>query len=163
MESVFLRYIRIGGIARTSPNYELSNIFNLEQLLLERRKFVNDANVERSFVALIAPSLTGKTQAAFTIDKIRPLYFALDYSIAGQEIYKQFSGLNNAIKEAAVADYDRFCHELVNNVIPKLRPGISFAIFDFIMNHFKNNAPYNILHFIDSLLIHVKDWLLEKN
>ena len=32
MESVFHRYIRIGEISRTSPNYEKSNIFRLEQL-----------------------------------------------------------------------------------------------------------------------------------
>lgn len=114
MESTVDNYIKIAKTSRTSPNYKKSNVFKLEQLLLNRKEYVKHSvkfkplsvNTRKSFVALVAPSLTGKTQAAFTIDKIRPLYFALDYSnVSKQNIYKKFDELNFAIKEAAEEDY----------------------------------------------------------
>lgn len=83
--------------------------------MLNRREYVNnsvkfrpnDVNIDKSFIALVAPSLTGKTQSAFTINKIRPLYFNLgDLDIENQPIYLKFKGLSKAVKEAAEEDLE---------------------------------------------------------
>ena len=114
MEAEFDKYIKIGDKSRTSPNYKNSNIYKLENLLVDRKKYVNESvsfrpvsvNTDKSFIALVSPSLFGKTQTAFTIGRIRPLYFALEYSeFNKQPIYDKFEDLNEALRVAAQKDF----------------------------------------------------------
>jgi hypothetical protein len=55
----------------------------------------------RFFTALVAPSLTGKTQAAFTIKSKLPLYLVFDQS---QEIYRPFYQLSDEFRSIAIDD-----------------------------------------------------------
>ena len=70
-------------------------------------------NFSKSFVAIAAPSLEGKTQLAFLLEKARPLYFSLgargdhassSYSI--QPIYLSFKDLNRCIEDFAKEDVE---------------------------------------------------------
>ena len=47
------------------------------------RKYLNfhesqEISLDKAFIALVAPSFAGKTQSAFVMRNVRPLYFALD-------------------------------------------------------------------------------------
>ena len=102
-------------MSRQSKKYKNTNVFKLEQLLINRKTFVeksvsyrpkdSNINTTKAFIALVAPSLTGKTQTAYTIDKIRPLYFAFDDSSSKQAIYRKFGSLSENLKEAAEEDF----------------------------------------------------------
>lgn len=56
-----------------------------------------------SYIALAAPSLTGKTQAAFSICSKIPLYFVFD-STQSQRIYSAFQTLTCALEDCALLD-----------------------------------------------------------
>ncbi len=64
---------------------------------------------ETSFFALAAPSLEGKTQSAFVLEAVKPLYFPLSKAVpsshrASQFIYNNYSGLAVALSNVAQAD-----------------------------------------------------------
>lgn len=71
----------------------------------------------KAFIAIAAPSLEGKTQFAFLLKRIRPLYFALgaksdsdpDTTVANQPIYLNFKDLNRTIEEFAKYDLKVIC------------------------------------------------------
>ena len=74
---------------------------------LDKSRYV----LSKSFVSISAPSLEGKTQFAFVLEKARPLYFALgvtdDYYAgdhATQPIYLNFKDLNKYIQDFAESD-----------------------------------------------------------
>lgn len=66
------------------------------------------------FYALVAPSMTGKTQAAFTFKILKPLYFLLDSHINDsslsdrniQDIYKNFIPLSRLFRQFAIKDLE---------------------------------------------------------
>lgn len=71
---------------------------------------INAAQLKRSFIALISPSLTGKTQSAFVINSKKPLYFAFQDIKAIetiQGVYGNFQSLSNALSKMAIDDLER--------------------------------------------------------
>ena len=62
---------------------------------------IDDLNLERTFIALIAPSFAGKTQSAFVMRNVRPLYFALDFDAGSQRVYQNFESLSKELIENA--------------------------------------------------------------
>lgn len=64
----------------------------------------------RSFVAIAAPSMEGKTQAAFTLRRVKPLYFPLSEAASGldcvynQSIYRNFHPHALVLKDCAESD-----------------------------------------------------------
>lgn len=67
---------------------------------------LSDNHLIKFFVALVAPSLAGKTQSAFVMNFVKPLYFSFDpkneYKV--QYIYKNFSSLSTCLKYCAEKD-----------------------------------------------------------
>ena len=121
-ESHLKKYINRGEEMMKSPSFEGSPIQKLEQIIKEPSKVVlEDAFIknqenrpqkiafERTFIALVAPSLCGKTQSAFAMKEMRPLYFALNEDSIkengkSQPIYANFDSLNRIICEAGSED-----------------------------------------------------------
>ena len=68
---------------------------------------------------------------------------------------------NVNISNSEESKFVRFFQEIINNLIPKSRPGIAFVVFDFIMN-FEGDSPYNLAQFINNLVKHVSDWLIDR-
>jgi hypothetical protein len=95
--------------------------------------------VDNIFIALVAPSMTGKTQLAFTIQKKAPLYFAFSKD---QDIYKNFTSLSAAIKKFASEDCetvlaDPFVQKIDNSSIVTLSkllevPSMKLATLGFL-------------------------------
>lgn len=70
-----------------------------------------NASFDLSFMAFAAPSLVGKTQSVFLLDRSRPLYFVSDLSSKSrieleksQQIYKNFFHLGQALRQCAIID-----------------------------------------------------------
>ena len=66
----------------------------------------------RTFIAIVAPSMVGKTQLSFNLSENRSLYFALNQylrfdSPGVQEIYLNYSSLNQSIYDFAKKDTER--------------------------------------------------------
>jgi hypothetical protein len=100
-------------LINSDPEYYRTPIGELEQLIIGKKdaiktyfgpkliKHQND-DFKTIFYALVAPSMTGKTQAAFTFKILKPLYFLLDSHINDsslsdrniQDIYKNFIRLS---------------------------------------------------------------------
>jgi hypothetical protein len=106
--------------------YERSRMYELEQLLLDPRRYL-DANpsitnsrqidLSSCFVALAAPSMEGKTQSAFVFRDVLPLYFPLSHIIEtkpgeilnaepskSQYIYENYQRLSFELSRYAHAD-----------------------------------------------------------
>ena len=70
----------------------------------------NTYDLSKAFITLAAPSLEGKTQFAFVLEKIRPLYFALKDCNKGKKeneilpLYLNFDDLSRCIYFAAHSD-----------------------------------------------------------
>jgi len=85
------------------------------QYINNNKNLVEDICFEKTFIALVAPSLCGKTQSAFAMREMRPLYFVLnEFSVRegkkAQPIYANFDSLNKMIENVGVADL-RFMKE----------------------------------------------------
>ena len=119
-------YIERGEIIRKNKSDELLRIENLIQKFdrseiltsrLEsfRRKHHLDLDNE-FFIALAAPSMTGKTQLAFSVESKLPLYFVSD---SNQTVYSNFSNLSNDLYYCAVKDSKKCKDELIcRGIIP---------------------------------------------
>lgn len=82
------------------------NNYNSSDIVIQgASKFKDCKRKDQFFIALAAPSLTGKTQIAFTIKSKLPLYFAFFRS---QDIYKNFSSLSISLESLASIDIDKF-------------------------------------------------------
>lgn len=106
--------------------YERSRLYELEQLLLDPRRYLdanpsitNSRQIDSSscFVALAAPSMEGKTQSAFVFRDVIPLYFPLSLIIEtkpgeilnaepskNQHIYENYQRLSFELSRYANAD-----------------------------------------------------------
>jgi hypothetical protein len=79
------------------------------------RNYFGDDHVQdkdtfsKLFFAIVAPSMTGKTQAAFTFKRIRCLYFLLSKTSKGvtQEIYKNFTDLSEKLQKFVYDDFKK--------------------------------------------------------
>lgn len=74
------------------------------QKLLSTKEYCNPGEVDEFFIALAAPSLTGKTQMAFNIRSKRPLYFSVNYK---QHINKNFKQLSRKLNQIVVDDQNQ--------------------------------------------------------
>lgn len=92
-------YEIIARMIRFDQNeYKKSRLYELEKLLYDPQNYFrksrsshnsDNLDVSSCFVALAAPSMEGKTQSAFVLEDVRPLYFPL--SIVNDQTYKQIS------------------------------------------------------------------------
>ena len=117
VKSALKCYVDTAKIIR-STNYEGSVADKLECIidgdfdLLKRQVGLKDDDttydLSKAFITLAVPSLEGKTQLAFVLEKIRPLYFGfLDYYAHRrdiQPIYLNFEYLNMCIYDSAEED-----------------------------------------------------------
>ncbi len=99
-------YIQRAAAITTSPTYHMTNMRLADEFAADRDTFITahkanlcippdfQLSLENSFMALVAPSLEGKTQTAFTLTSALPLYFVLTAAKIGengiQEIYQPF-------------------------------------------------------------------------
>ena len=85
------------------------------------RKYLNfpesqEISLDKAFIALVAPSFAGKTQSAFVMRNVRPLYFALDLLNpiidSRQSVYKNFTSLSLHLSKASENDYESIKREI---------------------------------------------------
>ena len=127
-------YLKTGRLIRKYPPNELlemediikngqsNEFFKSLSECISYKEFGNNY-----YLALVAPSLTGKTQSAFTIKSKKPVYFSLG---AFQNIYNCFSMLNKELEKSAIEDHDRFM-EIFNETTKTLpSQSISMTILD---------------------------------
>lgn len=119
-------YGRIGKRICQDPNFIESPVFKLKEAL--KRPLISKTLLDRiakesnrpditltvdtMFIALIAPSLAGKTQCAFAMEELRPLYFALEQTSDTltsntQSIYLNFHSLSETLKKVGTKDLER--------------------------------------------------------
>ena len=150
-------FIKTALIIRKAPNFNNSKASVLDSVLsgnsvslrneVEGGIYLDENSAEtmvKTFFALAAPSLDGKTQTAFVLDKVRPLYFALgatgnvSYDHIIQPIYLNYSKLNIAIQDLAeidlkVLEKQPMRKELENEIKKKIISGDSqssnFSLF----------------------------------
>ena len=69
----------------------------------------DDDDFSKLFFAMAAPSMTGKTQAAFAFKTLRCLYFLLTESSSDnlQEIYKSFSRISKEFQILVADDFEK--------------------------------------------------------
>lgn len=115
----------------SKPGYSQTPVGKLEEFALNkstaiRAYFGNELvmkendRFDRLFFAIVAPSMEGKTQAAFTFKNLRPLYFVLTELKLGeyesiQPIYKNFINLSKKLKELAEVDLSNILRASSNN------------------------------------------------
>jgi hypothetical protein len=111
MEGSIKDYITMAEDMINDPNFKESPIKKLEELIKNPSSFLSGDHAdnfikkpenkpdriefERTFIALVAPSFCGKTQSAFAIREMCPLYFALNQdainpSRKSQPVYANF-------------------------------------------------------------------------
>ena len=81
---------------------------------MEQYKVRDNSAFDYSFVALAAPSYEGKTQSAFVMRNVRPLYFVTDSKIIEskslttqpQPIYDNYQSVSAALLRYAKIDYN---------------------------------------------------------
>jgi hypothetical protein len=103
------QFIKIGELIQTD-----SRIDEFQTMVLDTSKFIiqyfkGDRTYDGSmtFIALTVPSMEGKTQSAFTLRKVKPLYFPScnrQNDEAPQPIYRNYESLFLAIKSYAQDD-----------------------------------------------------------
>ena len=78
----------------------------------EKYKIYQDSVMDRSFIALAAPSFEGKTQSAFVFKNLRPLYFVAnsqlmpENNLRTQSIYKNYRSISVTLLKFANDDYN---------------------------------------------------------
>ncbi|NBO24380.1 MAG: hypothetical protein EBU93_03985 [Chlamydiae bacterium] len=120
------QFIRIGAKIRQDDSFETSKMKLLEDVLQDRSKIHKYSSTQRNldydtcFIALAAPSMEGKTQFAFVLSKVKPLYFPMSGVTIGDEksnmptdilrnqpIYKNYTSLANTLCNCAIIDLGR--------------------------------------------------------
>lgn len=123
-------FIKIAGLLKHDRSFVSSPLGQFESVVLDPRKAflkelgpsrnrtpdeidymeaLDDLQFSSTFIAHVSPSFEGKTQSAFVLSKVRPLYFALDQiKLSGrrspQSVYLNFESLNIHISEYAETD-----------------------------------------------------------
>ncbi len=115
-------YIKNGESIRRDGNFENSPMSALERVIIDPITTIRNVlsassvpqvlssdHLSKFFVALVAPSLSGKTQSAFVLNSVKPLYFSFDTPINDkvQNIYKNFSSLSKCLMNCAEKDMER--------------------------------------------------------
>lgn len=112
-------YIESGRTIRNGENFNGTPLDILEKIILSPETTLknkdyfdsppelNEKHVEKTFIALVAPSFSGKTQSAFSMKQVRPLYFVIDsIKDESQLVYQNFQSLSQHLIEAGKYDYD---------------------------------------------------------
>ena len=117
------RYIKTGDQIIQAPSYANSNMKKVEEFLMSPIDFLKhhqedlklpstNVNFDKTFVALAAPSYEGKTQSAFTLRTVNPLYFvaaaAEDSGGNIQSIYRTFIEHTKFLYDCALVDLSKF-------------------------------------------------------
>ena len=104
---------------REDQSFSQSYLHRLDKLLARKHEEIvnvfgsiiggQNVNVSQSFIALAAPSMEGKTQSAFVMNLVKPLYFPISEtvgsdSIIPQPIYGNFKKLVFQLENCAVKD-----------------------------------------------------------
>ena len=85
------QFIRIGAKIREDESFKTSKMKMLEDVLQDRSKIHKYSSTRRKldygtcFIALASPSMEGKTQFAFVLSEIKPLYFPMSEVIIGDD------------------------------------------------------------------------------
>ena len=124
------KYEQTGNIIKNEINYEQSRLYQFENLLYEKGKYLNANNISGNtdyiytrfgYIELVAPSLEGKTQSAFAFRNITPLYFPIcikpnpadstigDYTMT-QNIYENYRNLTLELRRYAIDDLNDIFH-----------------------------------------------------
>ena len=117
------RYIKTGDQIIQAPSYANSNMKKVEEFFMSPTDFLKHhqeylklpstyVNFDKTFVALAAPSYEGKTQTAFTLRNVNPLYFvaaaAEDSGGNIQSIYRTFTEHTKFLFDCALVDLSKF-------------------------------------------------------
>jgi hypothetical protein len=107
----------------------------------------------RIFFAIVAPSMTGKTQAAFTFKSVRCLYFLLCKNLITnlQEIYKNFSDLSEMFQKFVADDFEKLKKI---NVLKGDKYDLYEQISSFKLLTKHGNTKFKTLGFIYALIEH---------
>lgn len=110
---------------------------------------LNTLEFSSAFIAHVSPSFEGKTQSAFVLSKVRPLYFAIDQVGKGtitttQSVYLNFESLNSAIENYAEAD-------LVTLKVPRNLESIE-KISETKLSLDHSYTPFKVLGFLAFLI-----------
>ena len=122
-ESALEHYIQRGKLLAKNPSESLRNIEDLignysdsevYNKLLEIEEYRHHGPRNEFFIALVLPSLTGKTQMAFAIRSKRPLYFA--FGSVQQEVNKCFKSISRKFLALLENDHDNAIECLQNKL-----------------------------------------------
>lgn len=107
----------MGLYIHESPRYKGSNLDKLEDILVDAqdgirrhvkiRPGMDRLELAKTFIALVSPSLTGKTQSVFVMKRVRALYFCFQnvQSINNsQQVYQMFNNFSNMFYDLADLD-----------------------------------------------------------
>ena len=157
------KYDRRGRLINSDPGYEGSPIDMLEKFVTDKfnsiRNYIgsdlvlgND-NFSKLFFAIVAPSMTGKTQAAFAFKTLKCLYFLLYKSSTGnlQEIYNNFDTLSETFRTLVDEDFAKL-KKL--NVLKKKPGDIFHQISSNSLLHTHGDTKFKTLGFIYSMIEH---------
>ena len=113
-EDTLNNYIKVGKDLQKNPTPFIKSLNDVikkreESQMIKKETACMDKDfkdslfmtMNESFISLISPSLTGKTQAAFAISSKIPLYFVFDQE---QFIYRPFDRLSSELENFALAD-----------------------------------------------------------
>ncbi len=150
----FQEYVERAERIVRARTYRSSNMKKIDSFIADPNQFLEDnraalllpnfqVNFDKSFVALAAPSLEGKTQAAFTLRSANPLYFVMAAADAGeggiQPIYKSFIRHSVFLKTLALEDLSNLGVSVEAN---------STAPTAFQLHDEKSNVELYVLGFI---------------
>lgn len=175
------KYCAFGEMIREGTDFPDSALYQLEQSMINPEMFADEyplgsdmaVQMNRSFVALVAPSLEGKTQSAFVLSLILPLYFIANAVILTnsdeivQEVYQNFTYLSKVLLSLAKKDV-----EVLQNQQVLLPPKINESDIPLVKisgssieNYFKcnNSATLGFLKALiensDSGYISTENWM----
>lgn len=151
-------------IISSDPGFIGSPIEMLEKFVLDRvlyvRKYIGSDYIHldedtfaKLFFAIITPSMTGKTQSAFTFRSIRCLYFLLSDK-PSQLIYQNFEKLSKTFRGFVSSDYIKF----------KTTRGLSdeseelyYEMSSSMLTQNYSDTKFKTLGFIYALIEHAND------
>lgn len=121
-------FIRIGKAIRDDPNYPTSNMGKFEKMptdfnsacleIQSKESAKNTFASDTTFIALAAPSIEGKTQSAFVVKDVLPLYFPICETFdrsecySPQQIYVNFWDYVCMLRDCALADLKNLDHHI---------------------------------------------------
>ena len=166
VEAELQKYESRGILINSDMEYRGSPIETLEHFVLDKVTAIknymgkdmvqSDDNFAKLFFAIVAPSMTGKTQAAFTFKELRPLYFLLFGKPidTAQDIYKNFYKLSKTFRNFIAEDFKKL-KKL--NEIDEESPDIFDQISSSSLLQDHLDTKFKTLGFIYSMIEHANE------